>query len=140
MEEQASSFIKTTVEEIERLLSARAVIGEPVTTEGTTIIPLLSMGFFFGVASASAKGEVKQKTESSAGGGGVGTGAAGGIKPVAVVIIDKGNVRIEPLTMMAGLSGLAATTIEKTGETVQKVAEAIPRMVRRGGEQKKESA
>jgi len=111
-----------------------------VTTEGTTIIPLLSIGFFFGATSASAKGEVKQKTEGSAGGGVVGTGAAGGMKPVAVVIIDKGGVRIEPLTMMTGLAGLAATTIEKTSEAVQKVGEAIPRMLRSRGEQKKESA
>jgi len=129
MEEQTDSFIKTTVGEIERLLSARTVVGEPLTTEETTIIPLLSMGFFFSVASASAKGDVKHKTEGSAGGSGVGTGAAGGVKPVAVIIIDKSGVRIEPLTVLGGM----ATAIEKIGET-------IPRGMRRRDEQKKESA
>ena len=135
MEEQVDSFIKTTVGEIERLLSARTVVAEPLTIEGTTIIPLLSIGFFFGAATASAKGEVKQKTEGNAGLSGVGTGAAGGVKPVAVVIIEKGVVRIEPLTLMAGL---AATTIEKTSEAIEKVGEAIPRMMRKRDEQKKE--
>ena len=127
MEEQVDSFIKTTVGEIERLISTRTVVGEPLTIEGATVIPLLSIGFFFGAASASAKGEVKQKTEGNAGVSGIGTGAAGVVKPVAVVIMEKGGVRIEPLTFVGGLG----TVIEKIGET-------IPRMIRRRGEQKKE--
>ena len=57
------------------------------------------------------------------------------MKPVAVVIIEKGVVRIEPLTLLAGL---AATTIEKTSDAIEKVGEAIPRMMRKRGEQKKE--
>jgi uncharacterized spore protein YtfJ len=59
--EQVESFTKTTVAEIERLLKARTVVGEPMTIEGATLIPLISVGFFFGAAAGSGKAEVKQR-------------------------------------------------------------------------------
>jgi len=119
--EQVESFIKTTVAEIERLLKARTVVGEPMTIEGATLIPLISVGFFFGAAAGSGKAEVKQKGEGTGGG----TGAAGGVKPVAVVIIDKEGVRIEPI------KGAVATAVEKIGE-------AIPAMMQNRAEGKQE--
>lgn len=119
--EQVEGFIKTTVAEIERLLKARTVVGEPMTIEGATLIPLISVGFFFGAAAGSGKAEVKQKGEGTGGG----TGAAGGVKPVAVVIIDKEGVRIEPI------KGAVATAVEKIGE-------AIPGMMQKRAEGKKE--
>jgi uncharacterized spore protein YtfJ len=119
--EQVDGFIKTTVAEIERLLKARTVVGEPMTIEGATLIPLISVGFFFGAGAGSGKAEAKRKGEGAGGG----TGAAGGVKPVAVVIIDKEGVRIEPI------KGAVATAMEKIGE-------AIPAMIQKWGEKKRE--
>ncbi|MBA7663830.1 hypothetical protein ES703_71878 [subsurface metagenome] len=110
----------TRYAEIERLLKARTVVGEPMTIEGATLIPLISVGFFFGAAAGSGKAEVKQKGEGTGGG----TGAAGGVRPVAVVIIDKEGVRIEPI------KGAVATAVEKIGE-------AIPGMMQKCVEGKK---
>ena len=118
--EQVDGFVKTTVAEIERLLKARTVVGEPMTIEGATLIPLISVGFFFGAGGGSGKAEAKQRGEGAGGG----TGAGGGIKPVAVVIIDKQGVRIEPI------KGALATAMEKIGE-------AIPAMIQKWGETKK---
>ena len=119
--EQVDGFVKTTVAEIERLLRARTVVGEPMTIEGATLIPLISVGFFFGAGAGSGKAEAKRKGEGAGGG----TGAGGGVKPVAVVIIDKEGVRIEPI------KGALATALEKLGE-------AIPAMVQKCWERKKE--
>jgi len=41
-------LVKITLSEIERILSTKAVVGEPMTIEGNTIIPLVSLGFGFG--------------------------------------------------------------------------------------------
>jgi uncharacterized spore protein YtfJ len=120
--EQVDGFIKTTVAEIERLLKARTVVGEPITIEGATLIPLISVGFFFGAGGGSGKAEAKQKGE----GAGAGTGAGGGAKPVAVIIIDKEGVRVEPI------KGALATAMEKLGQ-------AIPQMTQKWAGRKKET-
>ena len=35
------NLVKTTLAEIEKLLSTKTVVGEPITIEGTTIVPLI---------------------------------------------------------------------------------------------------
>ena len=91
--EDVERLVKTTVGEIEKVLGSKTVVGDPITLEGTTLIPLISMGFGFGAAGgASGKSEVKGNE-----GGGEGTGGAAGVKPIAVIIIGKDGVRIEPI-------------------------------------------
>lgn len=107
------NLVKTTLEEIEKVLTARTVVGEPITIEDRILIPLISVGFGFGAGGGSGKGEAKQKGEGEGGG----TGGGAGVKPVAVIIIDKEGVRIEPIR--GGLS----TAIEKIAETVPRMME-----------------
>jgi uncharacterized spore protein YtfJ len=98
---------KTTMEEIERLLNAKTVIGEAISVEGATLIPLVSFGFGFGAGGGQGKSE---KTGEGDGGG---TGGGGGMKPVAVIIVTKdGVVRVEPTR--PGAAGL----VEKIGEAI----------------------
>ncbi len=114
--EVVSEISKTTLAEIEKVLTTRTVVGEPMTVEGVTIIPLISIGFGFGAGGGAGKGESKQKGEGSMGG----TGGGAWVRPVALVVIDKeGNVRIEPVRR--GLS----TFVEKMTDTVPKVVERI---------------
>ncbi|OGN88825.1 MAG: hypothetical protein A2158_03730 [Chloroflexi bacterium RBG_13_46_14] len=111
-----SEITKTTLAEIEKILTTRTVVGDPMTVEGITIIPLISIGFGFGAGGGSGKGESKQKGEGSMGG----TGGGAWVRPVALVVIDKeGNVRIEPVKR--GLSSF----VEKVTDTVPKVVEKI---------------
>ena len=114
--EVVSEITKTTLGEIEKILTTRTVVGEPMTVEGVTIIPLISIGFGFGAGGGAGKGESKQKGEGSMGG----TGGGAWVRPVALVVIDKeGNVRIEQVKR--GLSSL----VEKVTDTVPKVVEKI---------------
>lgn len=103
---------KTTMEEIERLLSTKTVVGEPISVEGATIIPLVSFGFGFGAGGGSGKNE---KTGEGDGGG---TGGGGGMQPVAVIIITKDGVRVQPTK--PGATGL----VEKIAETIGNVQKA----------------
>jgi uncharacterized spore protein YtfJ len=111
---EVESVIKTTLEEIEKVLSTKTVVGEPITIEGNTMIPLISIGFGFGAGAGSGKGE-KQKGEGT----GAGTGGAAGIKPVAVIVINKEGARVE------AIMGSMATAIERLGETVPRTLESF---------------
>ena len=91
--EDVSSLVQTTLGQIEKLLSTKAVVGEPVTIEGKTLIPLIAVGFGFGAGGGSGKGEGKEKGE----GGMAGTGGCGGVKPVAVIVMDEKGVRVEAI-------------------------------------------
>ena len=92
--EEVAKLLKNSAEEMGRLLSAKTVVGEPLTVDGNTIVPLLSIGFGFGAGGGSGKG----KSDGDDGGTGGGTGGGGGVKPIAVIIIDKDGVRVEPVS------------------------------------------
>jgi uncharacterized spore protein YtfJ len=109
---EVESVVRTTLEEIEKVLSTKTVVGEPMTIEGNTLIPLISIGFGFGAGAGTGKGE-KQKGEGT----GAGTGGGAGVKPVAVIIINQEGVKIEPIM------GSMATAIERVGESVPKALE-----------------
>lgn len=111
--DKLENFLKTSLHEIDRVLSTKTVVGEPITIEGNTVIPLTSMGFGFGVGGGAGKEGKKEGCEGT----GAGTGGGGGIKPVAVIVINKEGVRVEPI------KGGAASVIEKVGEAVGKVME-----------------
>jgi uncharacterized spore protein YtfJ len=118
-------LVKTTIGEIEKVLDAKTVVGEPITIEGTTLIPLMSVGFGFAAGGGSGKGETKEATE----GGGSGTGGGAGVRPIAIIVIDKDGVKIEPI------KGGMATAIEKLSETIPDIA---AKLSERWGERKKE--
>ncbi len=110
--EEVENLIKVCLGEIERMLTTKTVVGEPMTVEGNTIIPLVSIGFAFGGGGGSGKGP--KETGEGTGGG---TGGCGGIKPVGVIVVNKEGVRIEPI------KGTAVSLVEKVADTVDKVME-----------------
>ena len=111
--EHVENLLKTTLGEIERLLSTKTVVGDPITVEGNTIIPLISIGFGFGAGGGSGK---EQKAISGEAFGG-GSGGGGGIKPVAIIVVNKEGVRVESTRKGA------ATMVEKIGEAISKIVE-----------------
>lgn len=62
--ETLAEILRTITGEMQKSLSARTVVGDPITIEGKTIVPLVSVGMGFGAGSGSGKGQ-----ETSAGGG-----------------------------------------------------------------------
>ncbi|HEY1302306.1 MAG TPA: spore germination protein GerW family protein [Vicinamibacterales bacterium] len=111
--EHVESLLKATLAEIERLLSTRTVVGEPINIEGQTIIPLIAVGFAFGGGGGSGKDQKRTSVE----GLGAGSGGGGGVKPVAVIIVNKDGVHLESVRRGA------ATMVEKVGEAVGKIME-----------------
>jgi len=114
--EDVEKLLKTSMGEIERVLSTKTVVGEPIIAEGNTIIPLISIGFGFGAGGGTAKNDK---------GSGTGTGGGGGIRPIAIIIANKDGVTVAPI------KGGIATALEKVGEVIVKAIE-------HRGEKKKE--
>jgi len=104
--QELSEILKTITEEMQKALSAKNTVGDPVTVEGKTVIPLMSMGMGFGAGSSS------QKADNPGGGG----GGALGMKPVAVIIIDQDGVRVERLK-------------EAQHTLIEHVADAVPKLL-----------
>jgi len=117
MLEDVEKLLRTTADELEKMLSSKTVIGEPVIIGDVTLIPLRSAGFWFGTAGGGGKGGEKIRGEGQA----ASTSGAGGVRPVAVLILDKNGVRLEP---MKG-------SLAQVAETVSEVLPKIPGM-RRG--------
>lgn len=123
--DDVEKLVRTTLGEIEKVLDSKTVVGEPIVIEGTTLIPLMSVGFGFAAGGGSGKGETKEATE----GGGSGSGGGAGVRPIAIIVIDKEGVRIEPI------KGGMAAAIEKFSETIPDIA---ARITEKWGERKKE--
>jgi uncharacterized spore protein YtfJ len=110
--EELSDIIRTVTGEMQKSLSARTVVGDPITIEGKTIVPLVSVGMGFGAGAGSGK-------EPASGGGGGGGGM--GMKPVAVIIIDAQGVKVERL------KSPKPSLMEQLIESVPKLAEGMPK-------------
>ena len=109
---EVMDLLKANLGEIEKVLSAKTVVGEPTTIGDTMLIPLISVGFF--VAAGGGSGTDPKKEVST---GGIGTGGHAGIKPVGMVIIDKSGIRVE------SVKGGLASAVEKFAETIPEVVE-----------------
>jgi uncharacterized spore protein YtfJ len=108
-------LVKTTLGEVEKALSTKTVVGEPITIGDATLIPVISVGFAFGAGGGQGKSESKRSGE----GAGSGVGGGAWAKPRAVIVVDKDGVRIEPI------AGRMSFALEKLGETIPRMLETV---------------
>lgn len=104
-------ILKNVTEEIANMISTKTVIGETITIEGRTIIPVTSVSFGFG----SGGGEGKKKDGDEGTGGGGGGGAV--IKPVAFLVVSGDDVKL--------LTIRGKGTIQELTEIIPEIAEKI---------------
>lgn len=124
------NLVKSTLGEMEKVLTTRTVVGEPFTIDGRTVVPLICIGFGFGAGGGEGKGGGETGKEKGQGEGqGGGTGGGAWIKPVALLISDKDGIRVE--SIKGGLSSV----LEKLGETIP---DAMERCMEKWAERKKE--
>ena len=124
--------IKTTVEEIRKVLNIENVIGEVIETDDKVMIPITKFGMAFGAGMGEGQGPTGQ-------GGGTGAGAGGGagIEPVAMVVVFKGisgpdGVRVlslksaDPLVRAVGEVGTTVMDIIKESRKGKESTETKP--------------
>ena len=115
-----ANSIKTTVEELRKIINVDNVIGTPIETEDKILIPVMRMGIGFGLGE-----NILGKENSDA------VGAGAGVEPISMVMIPKkGNnsegVRVLDLSKGSEANkalsdlGLIVTDLVKTYLGVQK--------------------
>lgn len=99
MSVNAEKLLRTAFGEIEKVVTANIVVGAPLHFEGTTIIPVVGMSVDFGGGGGSGmqKADESEASKEADSGEGGGAGCGFTIKPVALIIIDKKEVRVEQL-------------------------------------------
>ena len=94
--------IKTTVEEIRKVLNIDNVVGKPIETDELLMIPVTKMGMGFGAG--MGEGSMDTNTLKSEGSGG-----AAGLDPTVLVVIEKnmeGSGKIKVMPFKSGLTWL----------------------------------
>ncbi len=109
---QVDDLLKSTVEELDKLLNAKNVLGDPIERDGATVIPIVSYGFGFGAGGGTGG---KQ-------GDGAGTGAGGGIRPLGAIIFDQDGARVE--AVKGAVSSVAEVLAETAGRAMEASAKA----------------
>ncbi len=124
-------LMQEVVEQLEKLVTTKTIVGEPITVAGKTVIPISKVSFGFG----SAGGEGKRGEEGGFGGGG---GGGAKIEPVAFLVISEDEVKLFPATgkgidigkiveavpeVMDKLKSLRGKKGEETEKTVEKETE-----------------
>ena len=87
--------IKTTVEEIRKILNIENVVGKTIETDELLMFPITRMGMGFGAGMVEGKGMENME------GGGAGAGGAAGVEPVSVVVVFKGVSGPEGVRVMS---------------------------------------
>lgn len=84
--------ISEVTNELEKIIGAQTVIGEPILTCGKTLIPItkLSVGFVSGGFEAGGKTDTELAKTPYGGGGGAGAK----VEPVAFIVIDGDKTEI----------------------------------------------
>ncbi len=116
--------IKEIAGELEKIATTKAVVGDPITASGKTIIPIsrITMGF------GAGGGESKKDPESGYGGGG---GAGAKIEPVAFIMLSEEEARIFRLSER----GDAGSLLNSIPDLVPEIMDKLKGMV---GKNKKE--
>ena len=89
-------------EKLQGSADTKTVYGEPVETQGKTIIPVAKVAYGFGGGCCEAKGDKKEGKEGEC--GGMGGGIA--VKPLGVFEVTKEDTRYIPLGDKKKLFGM----------------------------------
>ena len=117
--------IKTTLEEIRKVLNIENVVGETIETEDKILIPITKMGMGFGAGMAEGSGP------GNNGGSGAGAGGAAGIDPVAIIVVSKKVSSPDSVKIMS-LKGPDAITraIDGISNAVIKIMDHDKKMIK----------
>ena len=114
MSQNLPNMLQDTISKIREMVDVNNVIGEPITVDGVTIIPVskVSVGFGGGGSDfANAKGGENPF------GGGVGGGVK--VTPICFLIVKDGNVRMLPVATPANTT--ADRIVEMIPDSIDKL-------------------
>jgi uncharacterized spore protein YtfJ len=131
--------IKTTVEEIRKVLNIENVIGEIIETDDKVLIPVTRMGMGFGAGMGQGKGG--SDSQGSGEGAAAGAGGAAGIDPIAMIVVFKGIAGPDGVKVLTLSSNPVAQALGELGSAAMEIVKEGVHMKKKHGkeEAKKES-
>jgi len=121
--ELSGDALKMMGQSLERLISSKTVIGEPIVIKDVTLVPVVDV--MFGLGSAGGGGP-----DAGAQGRGAGFGTGARISPRAVIVVRKDQVDVYPLSVggpveriLDRLPGLTGTIIDRIKEATRRSSE-----------------
>jgi sporulation protein YtfJ len=114
-------LMSTTMQKIREMIDVNTIVGQPITAEGTTIIPVskLSLGFASGGSDFTTKNQ-KESQDNSFGGG---SGAGVNISPVAFLVIREDSLKLIPV------SPPPSTTIDRAVELIPEIFDKVTQLL-----------
>jgi len=103
------ALLTSTVEDLDKLLNPKNVLGDPIERDGATVISIVSYGFGFGAGGGEGTGDAGK-------GQAQGKGAGGGIKPLGAIIIDQNGARVE--AVKGAMTSVATVLAETAGRAM----------------------
>jgi uncharacterized spore protein YtfJ len=96
--QQAKELVATITARLTRLAKESAVVSRPISVDGRYVVPICSLGLGYGGGGGGGEqGSTGSNEAEVSTGSGMGGGGGAGVKPLAVLIVDGNDVRIESL-------------------------------------------
>ena len=118
MSQNASNMLENAIAKIREMVDVNSVIGEPITADGVTIIPVSKVSVGFGGGGSDYVSENTNNPNNHPFGCGVGGGVK--VTPVAFLIIKDGSVRMLPVATPANTT--ADRLVEMIPDTLDKIS------------------
>lgn len=115
-ETPVSNIMGSALERMREMVDTSTIIGEPIVTGGTTLIPVSKISYGFG----SGGTDLPSKSNAELFGGGGGGGIS--ITPVAFIVIENGKSRMMQINNYTSSADRAIAMIP---ELVDKVTELL---------------
>ena len=110
---RVADMISDSMSRIQQMVNVNTVVGEPITLQGTTVIPISKVKI--GLGGGGGDFNSKKKPEDNPFLGGSGMGCSMTIDPVAFLVVTDGHVRMLPVATPAN-------------STVDRMVEIAPEM------------
>ena len=116
MSQNLPNMLNNTIAKIREMVDANSVVGEPITADGVTVIPISKISVGLGGGGTDFVSKNVNRHENPFGGG---VGAGVKVTPVAFLIIKDGSVRMMPVATPANTT--ADRIVELVPDTLDKI-------------------
>lgn len=123
-----NELMRTTLESVQAMAGANAIVGDIIETGGVTLIPVSKLSF--GVAGGGTEFSTKKQQAGADNAFGGGSGASAKMEPVAFLVIRDGNVKLLPVTLPP------PTTVDRMIDTVPEVVDKVTDFIAKQQEKK----
>lgn len=119
------SLMETTLETIKGSIDTNTIIGDPIKTENTIVVPISKVTIGFGIGGGEySRGQDNDNIDDDRNDSNFAGGSAGAISvsPVAFVVVENGETRLMSLDSNINLVDNILTVTPRVIEKIQKLS------------------